>query len=538
MQQIFSKLLKTLTRFCNGLIFCAAPLLTAGLLAESYLSMPRPLLAWIAFIPFAFAILRIKTPFFSFLYAFAAGLFSYIGIIYWIYPTVEFGTGSGGLALVSLISLSAVLALQFGLFGFLCNYLKHVKWLFPISAACAWVSLELLHQFIAYKLAAFPWFVLGYTQAGATALIQISSYGGVYGVSFLIMFFSLSFAAAVNDKTPSRARLAYLIAAPLLVATAFAFGRNIIAEQQYFLNSNPQKISVALMQPDTHKLMLEGYEGEVMLKIEEQAAALGNRNIDLIIWPESSYPGSFQNKDYEDFIKQLSAKTQAVQITGSYAAQNDKDFVSAGLFDKDGLKDIYNKVKLVPFGEFLPLNDLLKSLYEKYGIASFTGTFAAGDEPGKLFGLTLPRENQNEKNFLFGAQICFESLFPSIWRAQASNGAQFFVNISNDGWFLNSAAPYQHLRANIFRSVENRRPLLRAANTGISAWIDSSGRMEYESQLGQQETAVLDFEFQPQAAKTFYTKYGDVFAYICIFITLNIFIYSAVFLDATVYHRK
>jgi apolipoprotein N-acyltransferase len=533
-----NKFIKILISIFNALILSIILFLTAALLIESYLEPASPLLAWFAFIPFAICVLNIKSSVSSFFYGCVAGILSYLGIIYWIYPTVQAGTGSTQMAAAALAALSALLSLQFGIFGFLCNYLKRVKWLFPLAGACAWVALEILHQAIAYKFSAFPWFVLGYTQADAQALIQISAYTGVYGVSFLIMFSALSLAVAANGKIGAHIRLIYLVLPLLLVAAVFASGKNAIAEQQTFLNSKRQEISVALMQPDTHNLMFEGYDGEIIDVISEQSSALENKHLDLIVWPESSYPGSFQDKDYEDFVKQLSAKTQSAQITGSYTNENGKDYVSAGLFDETGLKDIYHKIKLVPFGEFLPFYSLLKSLYDKYGISSLTGTFAAGSDAGKIFNLTLTHERESAKNFTFGTQICFESLFPSIWRAQASNGAQFFVNISNDGWFLDTAAPYQHLRANIFRAVENKRPVLRAANTGISAWIDALGQVKFTSKLGKQETALLNFHFQPQAGKTFYTIYGDIFAYICALISATVFIYAAVFLNVTAYDRN
>jgi len=126
--------------------------------------------------------------------------------------------------------------------------------------------------------------------------------------------------------------------------------------------------------------------------------------------------------------------------------------------------------------------------------------------------------------------VCFESLFPAVWRAQAKAGAQFFVNISNDGWFPGDAAPYQHLRINILRAVENRRPLLRSTNTGVSAWVDALGNVKFETALNKQETVLLSFTFQPKAGKTFYTKYGDVFAYICAVLALTFFIFCAVWL--------
>jgi apolipoprotein N-acyltransferase len=525
--------LVAVTELFNGAFIAVTLISTAGLLIESYLQPSFPVCAWLAFIPFAFAILHIKNPVFAFIYGLSAGWISYMGIIYWINSTVYSGTGSLATANLAVASLSLVLALQFGFFGLLCSYLKRVKWLFPLAGACAWVMLELAHQLIAYKFTAFPWFVLGYTQFAQQDLIQISAFTGAYGVSFLIVFMGLSFGTAFCNKIPRAARRAYLILPVLASVVAFLAGRNIVKDQRRFLTEAPQKLSVALMQPYTHNLLIQGYDEDVIYTIYDQTQKLEDKRPGLIIWPESSYPGSFQDEGYADFMKEVSSKYGGAQITGSYSTEGGRDFVSAALFDETGLKDIYHKVKIVPFGEYLPLYSVFKSIYEKYGISSFTGTFAEGKNPGKIFEIALNKNSDAHKQIPFGVNICFESLFPSVWRAQAEGGAQFFVNISNDGWFLDTAAPYQHLRANIFRAVETRRPVLRATNTGISAWIDALGKVEFETQVDKQETALLNFSFQPKAAKTFYTSYGDVFAYICAFITLNIIIYSAVFLNAT-----
>ncbi|MBO7605638.1 MAG: apolipoprotein N-acyltransferase, partial [Elusimicrobiaceae bacterium] len=192
-------------------------------------------------------------------------------------------------------------------------------------------------------------------------------------------------------------------------------------------------------------------------------------------------------------------------------------YVGAGLFNENALIDSYQKNKLVPFGEFLPFQNVLSGFYRDKGITSLTGNFSEGTDLGKILNLSL-----NETSYPFAVNICFESLFPEIWREQAKEGAQFFVNISNDGWFLKTAAPLQHLRINVFRAVENRRPVLRATTTGYSAWIDSLGKLRFRSgQLFEQETAIFDFKFQTRNKKTLYTKYGDIFALICVFLAFS-----------------
>ncbi|MBQ2312732.1 MAG: hypothetical protein II183_01035, partial [Elusimicrobiaceae bacterium] len=157
------------------------------------------------------------------------------------------------------------------------------------------------------------------------------------------------------------------------------------------------------------------------------------------------------------------------------------------------------------------------NFYQRNGITSLTGTFSEGKDLGKTLNLSI-----EDINYPFGVNICFESLFPAIWRSQAKSGAQFFINISNDAWFLKTAAPLQHLRINVFRAIENRRPILRATSTGYNAWIDSLGGIRFRSgKLFEQETAIFDFKFQTRNKRTIYTKYGDVFALICAFLAFS-----------------
>ncbi len=524
-----------ITDVFNGFVLAACIVLTAALLGESYLQRTYPLFAFIAFIPFGIALLNIKSALLSWFYGMATGSFFYLIILYWIYPTVQAGTQEAVLAGGAVTGLSITLALQFGLFSLTVHFLKKVKWLFPLTAACAWVAWELAHQFVAYKYMGFPWFVLGYTQYANQPLIQISSVTGAYGVSFAIAFFGFCM-AYISGKRCSFARIIYFVLPVALLVLFYSYGVKTIKTYEGLAQSNPQKLAVALMQTDTHATLLAGYNEDVTYMIAEQVQDLNGKKVNLIIWPESSYPGSFQDEAYSSFLTRLSARTGALQISGSYEQEADgAAYVAAGLFDLTGLKDSYHKNKLVPFGEFLPFRTLLKPLYTQYNITSLTGDFTEGKDPGKVFYLTLDDEYGRTKTFTIGTQICFESIFPSIWRKQALNGAQFFVNLSNDGWFLDTAAAYQHLRVNVFRAVENRRPVLRSTTTGVSAWVDSLGKIKFQTKLDKKETALLNFYFQPRTAKTFYTLYGDIFAYICAGITLTVFIFTLVFINSKEY---
>ena len=515
----------------SGIVVALCAVACGLLLAESYITKAAPVYAWLAFIPFTIAIFNIRSAFFSLIFGWLTGGIFYFVTLNWISLTVMEGTGNHGLAMTALTALSSVLALQFALFSFGSYYLKRIPFAWPFATACLWVGLEIVHQLIALKFMAFPWFVLGYTQFNFIYLIQISSYTGVYGVSFMVAFTSLVCGFLVL-KMNRVLKMFYFTLAFCLMLFVLSFGHKVIKEQLNYIQASPHTLRVALMQPYTHKLHIEGRYEDVVFTIAGQLEALKNKNASFIIWPESSLPGDLLQNEYMDYIKEQSAELKAWQLFGGTEDADEEQYVAAVLVNETGVTDDYKKTKLVPFGEFLPFKFLLGGFYESNGITSLTGVFTPGTEPGKTLKINVPAQGKAKKEeFTFGTEICFESIFPSIYRAQAENGAEFFVNISNDGWFLESAAPYQHLRANVFRAVENRRPLLRSTNTGISAWIDSLGKIRFETGLNKQESSVFNFVFKDRDTKTFYTLHGDVFAYGCLAFAAALVIFGMVFLS-------
>lgn len=515
----------------SGLIVAICAIACALLLAESYITKPAPVYAWLAFIPFAIAIFNMRSAVYSFIVGWLTGGIFYFVILHWISGTVFEGLGNNGIATLSLTALSCVLAVQFALFSLGSYYLKRLPLLWPLACACLWVGLEILHQLIALKFMAFPWFVLGYTQFNFLYLIQISSYTGVYGVSFVVIFTSLV-AGYLFLRIHRAAKVFYFILAVCVLLLTLSFGHQVIKEQLNYMQASPNNLRIALMQPYTHKLFIAGYDEDVVYTIAGQMEALKGKKASLVIWPESSLPGDLLSSEYMDYIKEQSKELNVWQIFGGTEIIGGEQYVAAVLVNEEGISDDYKKTRLVPFGEFLPFQGILGGFYEGNGITSLTGTFTEGKDPGKVFVITADVPGKNKKaEYQFGTEICFESIFPSIYRAQALSGADFFVNISNDGWFLVSAAPYQHLRANVFRAVENRRPLLRSTNTGISAWIDSLGKIRFETGLDKQESSVFNFVFQDRDTKTFYTTHGDLFAYICLALAVPLVIFSMVFLS-------
>ncbi len=500
----------------KGVVIALSALAVAISLGSAFLANNKYLGAWIGIFLFAIVLNNFKKLFLNLFYCFIVGLSFNLILLYWIYPTVQFGTQDQFLSYLSVFGLSALMALQFVLFGFFYFYIKSLTWVLPLAAASLWVSLEFLHQIIAFYLFSFPWFMLGYSQFENLVLIQISSVTGVYGVSFIIVFVCFAL-ACLFGKYKKRQKLLFIVSALFLFGLNFAFGKREIHKQVDFENTYPKQIKVALMQPNTHGLILFGMGEEAYSILEKQALSLEGQGVEFIIWPETSLEGTFTSERNKSFIQNISKTYKVPQLFGGSEVKENELYVGAGLFNEDGLSDSYQKNKLVPFGEFLPFQKYLSGFYRDRGITSLTGNFREGGDLGKI--LNLPLANIN---YPFGVNICFESLFPAIWREQAKSGAQFFINISNDGWFLKTAAPLQHLRINVFRAIENRRPILRATTTGYNAWIDSLGKLRFRSgKLFEQETAIFDFQFQTRNKKTIYTKFGDIFALICAFLAFS-----------------
>ena len=519
-----------LSSLFRSIIVALSALAVGVSLGSSFLADNEFLGAWIGIFIFAVILNNFKKLSLTLLYSFVVGFTFNLILLYWIYPTVQFGTQDQFLSFLSVFGLSALMAMQFVLFGLIYFYLRKLPWVLPLAAASLWVSIEYIHQLIAFYLFSFPWFVLGYSQFEILPLIQISSITGAYGVSFIIVFvcFSCSMLVGAYKK---RQKIIFMFFSVLLLGLNILYGKNEIRRQLDFLNTSPKQIKVALMQPNTHGLILFGRGEEAYNSLTKQLLSLEGKGVEFIIWPETSLEGTFSSQDNKEFITNISATYQAPQLFGGSEIKNNELYVGAGLFTKDGQIDSYQKNKLVPFGEFLPFQKLLGGFYQNHGVTSLTGDFKEGKDTNKNMILDL-----GYISYPFAVNICFESLFPEIWRAQASEGAQFFINISNDGWFLNTAAPLQHLRINVFRAVETRRPILRATTTGYNAWIDSLGKLRFRSSnLFDQETAIFDFKFQNRNKKTIYTAYGDIFALICIFLTMSFWGVAVAFYIQDVY---
>ncbi len=511
---------------CRGIFLLVCLLVTAGLFYISYPQKSFAFAAWLALAPFIWGICHLRGFWSSTLYGWLTGLVCNGLLLQWVYYTCVHGGGlSKPMALAAWIGLAAVVSLQFAVFGGACYFLKKTGAFFPLLAACGWVALEWLHQTIAFYALGFPWIMLGYTQWNVPEILYVASYAGVYGISFVLAWVGSSIGWCFGQPGLKKG-LWQLFLAVCIFAAVFGYGRHFQTRQQRWLAHPHSLLSVeaALLQPniDQYKKWTPEYEDEIAKTLEDMGAMLAGKNLYLAVWPESAVPGSLTEERYFDLFSRIGEQAGAYQVIGSNIFYSEQDrYVGAYLMTPraEGLS-AYRKIKLVPFGEFIPFERVISYFTKDIEVMGALGGFMPGPKEQPLLeagGVKL------------GTTVCYESIFPQLWREQNKNGAQLFVNITNDAWFFKTAAPYQHLAANVLRAVENGRPVLRAANTGFSAYIDGFGNIREISHLFTQEILTASVPLSVRPDSTFYAKWGDWFAWLCAIIFFTIVISAIVF---------
>jgi len=500
------------------LLLCAAA--TAVLFKYSYPQSSHSLLAWLALAPFICALVRLRGFWSSVFYAWFTGICVYAGLYHWIYITCVNGGGlSPSMGIFCWIGLSALMAIMFAVFGASCFYLKKIQSAFAFLAALGWAALEWAHEMLATYAVGFPWFSLGYSQWNLPEIVQIASFTGTTGISALIAFCSISIGYAFAMPYLKRGIFQMCLAAAVFLAT-YGYGAYVLSRPE---PRSLLRLHAALMQPniDQYKKWTPEYEQEILDTIAQMGADLEGTNSMLAVWPESVSPGPVQQEPYFSLFQELAQFTGAWQLVGSNRQDEEQNYVSAFLFSAQGTElSFYDKVHLVPFGEYIPLQNTIRSLLPQVEVLGALGSFSAGKWDQPLLQVSqVP----------FGTTICYESVFSSRWRNQARNGAKFFINITNDAWFFDTDAPYQHLAVSVLRAAEMGRPVLRAANTGISAVISAKGEILSRAELNTRDILLADVPLPLGSDITFYTRWGDWFAWVCAAIYFTILLSVMVF---------
>lgn len=498
-----------LNRFKLDKLLLAA---ASGLLLSA--AFPRPQLhaaAWVALVPLLWAIRSLK-PGESFRTGLVAGLIHYFTLLFWVIPFLQtFAYFPWYVAVPVHILFAAFLGLFPATFaaGLACC---RRPWEAMIAIPLYWVALE---QIRGWNLSGFPWALLGYSQVDQIHLIQIADTFGVHGVSFLVaavngvLFFTairVSGRQWLGRPVGAKTAVGAIVIAALMVGGTFQYGRHRLAQIDAAL-VNAASVDVSVIQGNVAQELKwdPEYQHATIDKYNRLSRSVAGERPELIVWPETATPFYFPyNLELSVKVLEGVLASGATHLIGSPSVFSEKDitqyFNSAFLIGPEAeIEGRYDKVHLVPFGEYVP------SWMPFVGkIVAEAGEFSLG-EAGRI----LPWSRGP-----LGMLICYEAIFPDLSRAMVKNGAVILVNITNDAWYGRSGAPYQHFIHTVFRAVENRRALVRAANTGISGFIDPAGRASGQTALF--EDAVATRPVPLLGLDTVFTRYGDILGLACL----------------------
>jgi apolipoprotein N-acyltransferase len=530
--------------------------------------------SWIAAAPLIVAILRARpadtlqlddqerllpaSPWQGFLLGYMCGILWFAGTCYWIFDTMH---RYGGLpipaAALALLLFCMYVGLYHGLFGLLLALVagppiggskpagakttaskiggakpvaSKLAWAASIRRALVaapflWVAVELART----RVTAFPWELLGYSQTANFALTRIATLVGVYGLSFEILLVNSVFAAAFLAAKEQRKRLlvaacaavVILQAGQLLAPPAVASDRTALLVQP-----NVPILEGAMWTKEYFQQTLRDLTAlSLRPAAGESGAEKQSQHYDLIVWPESPSPFYTNDPMFRDAISALATHSGTWVVAGSIGitpamhsgGENSQIFNSAALVSPQGeWVGRYDKMHLVPFGEYLPFPQLFSFAG---GLTKEVGEFQRGAS-------RVPLDAGGQR---FGTFICYESIFPDEVRQGPLHGAQVLLNISNDGWYGDSGAWKQHLQQTQMRAIENGRWLLAATNTGMTASIDPFGRIV--AATPRKVRTALEAPYALNAGTTFYTRHGDWFAYLCAIISAGALLLRFIFPD-------
>jgi apolipoprotein N-acyltransferase len=490
-------------------------------------------LAWVALVPLLWAV-RDTEPGKAAKLGLLTGMVHYVSLLYWIVIVLgKYGNLAWWISVPGLLLLALYMSCYLALFSAAISWVwkkqpSLVVWFGPFI----WVALDYVRSFL---FSGFPWQDLGYSQYKSLLLIQTADLTGHYGITFYlvlvnclsVLFLTLWMDSRAIDPQQAvvfkqRYRQAfYFSILPAVCAILTVMAYNLLRYNQMLkvVETSPA-MSVAVVQgnirqdqkwsPAMRSKTMEIYTG-----LSEKAIKQGGSGPVLLVWPETAMPFYINNNVYyKRLVKQLIEKYQVwllagaphVEIDDSAPQRGEKSrkryYNSAFLVSPTGeISGRYDKQHLVPFGEYIPLG---KYLPLPGPLVENIGDFSSGKS-------STPLSCQSAK---IGVLICFESIFPKLAREMSANGANLLANITNDAWFGRSSAPWQHMSMAVFRAVENRRSLARAANTGISTIIDPLGRETGVSPLFEPFFHVVEIPLLEK--KTVFTRFGHHFGLFCL----------------------
>jgi apolipoprotein N-acyltransferase len=465
-------------------VIWALSLVSAALLILSVPGYNLQWTAWLALGPLVYALAREPKPWRRFLAGWLAGATYYWVVCFWIEYVVEVNGGmSRGLAWLAFFLFGLYKGLHLAGFSLLAGWIP-VRWWSPLAWAALWIGIEQTHGTFG-----FAWVPLGGAGIDTAWLMRAAPVTGVYGLSFIFALAACVLAACALLRSAKPMPLALLCLTPLLFP---AFPQGFKADRQ-----------AVVVQPAMPELaewsreFLDQRLSRLAYQSFRNAAGHPHR---LIIWPEMPGPIYFETDPaFHQLAVDIATRNDDYFLFGTtFRDSKANPYNSAVMLNPDGgVAGRYDKINLVPFGEFVPpaFNWVNK-------ITAESGDFVPGTQ------LTLfPIEGTKG-----GVFICYESAFPDYVRQFAANGAGFLVNLSNDGYFGHSRARLQHLSIVRMRAAENRRWIIRATNNGITAVVDPSGRVTETEPEWQETSQVVSYGVERET--TFYSRHGDWLAWL------------------------
>jgi len=478
------------------------------------------LLAWVALVPLFYVIegesLR-RVFWWAYLQGFAANVVS----LYWIWiPLHDFADVRMRYAIFPMLALAGIVAINTAAAIWTGEFVaRRTRIPAVLTMPVAWTAVEWIRT---YFPIGFPWNLLGYAAYRNLELIQFAEFTGVYGVSALIVFFNAVVYVVIFRRGGYRLQTVSLSALTATMIALVAFGAWRIS----YLKNAPSagSFKVAMVQGNIPQSLKwdPKFLPQSYAVYQNETVDAAQRGADLVVWPEAAAAFFFQPDDQYPAALASQAAYRANLLTTARNLGKPILFGAPALTREDGRIGFYNraylvsdkgeveahydKIELVPFGEYVPARGILGFFVDR--IVEGMGDMIPGKEQ-TLFDF---------RGAKLGILICYESIFPDLTRREVNEGADVLVNITNDAWYGESSAPYQVLAMAAMRSIETKVPMVRVANTGISTLIEPSGRITARTPLFTRGTVIVDVSWRP--VRTLYTMVGDLFAEICVVLTV------------------
>jgi apolipoprotein N-acyltransferase len=478
----------------------ALSLLSGVLFAASFPNYSQGWLSFISLAPLLIAVTKAKGSREAFAQGWIAQTTAWLIMVPWVVRVMSY---YGGLPYAVGVALLVAMCLILGMYGALFAVIvrrlnlgqRFAPWLLvPLT----WAAVEYLRT---YFLTGFPWNLIATALIDYPSFVALDRFAGPYFLGALLVFSSTVIAWWLTQKPPAVARV--VVGGALGILLLVWWGTGLVASKLNLRSTGAEVTTAALLQPNItqHMRWDEANVLAIYKKMLDMTVRAAEKGARIVVWPESTVPLSYTDTPfYRDSIEALSKQYDIDIILGSVATDPERPgrlWNSAFLVSNGTTVGHYDKIRLVPFGEYVPLRQVL-FFAEK--LVHAVGEFEFGTNDKPLVG---------KKSY--GPAICYEVVYPQIARTQVKNGADVIVTITNDAWYDGTSAPAQHLWQARMRAVETDRYMLRSATTGISAFIDPAGQEQSTIPMGRE--GIVYAAFQSRTSITPYVRFGDWFAW-------------------------